>query len=188
MTVITILLLPSQHPFNATNAETIAKNLIHSYSITYYDSISGKNCGSAIIPFSSYSCVGGICKHIFDVSFSSCPSTGDFSITAYATNVFGDGPASNYTIMTVSDCVIMSGETFMLHLTALFGSTTLLLLILFIITSGLLIDSKLKLQNLKREVQNKNSFEDLDMSRQPSALPDSVISIQDNVAYAHVCM
>ena len=63
-----------------------------SYTITYSDSSSGSSCASATIPASS--CEGGVCSHRFDISSSPCRLSPDITLTAFATNILGDGPSS----------------------------------------------------------------------------------------------
>jgi hypothetical protein len=48
-------------------------------------------------------CTNKFCGHIFDSSSSVCDSVTYFVITAYATNVFGDGPTSNPVYINMTD-------------------------------------------------------------------------------------
>ena len=63
-----------------------------SYSILYIDSITGRTCSAVTIPISSNYCIGLSCQYAFEVSSSYCTSVTNFTISAFATNVFGDGP------------------------------------------------------------------------------------------------
>ena len=56
----------------------------------YTDSSSGIICHSSTLMASS--CFDGSCNHTFDVLASSnCPSLANISVTAFATNILGDG-------------------------------------------------------------------------------------------------
>ena len=74
-----------------------------SYTITYYSLFSGSICGRATIPVPSDFCVNGICRHVFDSSSSVCNDVTQFYVTAYATNVFGDGTPSTPIYVNMSD-------------------------------------------------------------------------------------
>ena len=74
-----------------------------SYTITYYSFFSGSICGRATIPVPSDFCIDGICRHVFDSSSSVCNAVTHFVITAYATNVFGDGPTSSPVYINITD-------------------------------------------------------------------------------------
>ena len=87
--MITIILCV-QPPFSVSNGINIS---IISYNVTYISTISCEECGSAIIPASS--CISGVCHHVFDVLSSFCPRLMGLSVTVYATNMLGDGKASN---------------------------------------------------------------------------------------------
>ena len=66
-----------------------------SYTIQYSDSRATSSVGcndSETIPASS--CRGSICNYVFEIANSSC-SPDDIIVTAFATNVFGDGPHSS---------------------------------------------------------------------------------------------
>lgn len=65
------------------------------YTITYSDSASGSNCGSATIPASS--CEVGICSNVFEVSSSSCPPSTMISVVVLASNVLGNSSSSRST-------------------------------------------------------------------------------------------
>lgn len=47
------------------------------------------------IPVPSELCLDWTCRHAFEVSLSSCLSSSDFTISAFATNIFGNGPMSS---------------------------------------------------------------------------------------------
>ena len=66
-----------------------------SSTITYSDTTTGSVCGMITIPLSSELCLNWTCRHAFEVSSSSCRSSSDFTITAFATNLFGNGPISS---------------------------------------------------------------------------------------------
>ena len=67
---------------------------IASYTINYYDTISGSTCGTVSIPISPSLCIGLTCWHALEVSTSSCNSSAKVTVVAFATNAFGDGPFS----------------------------------------------------------------------------------------------
>ena len=48
-------------------------------------------------------CVDGVCRHIYDSSSSVCDSDTHFAITAFATNVFGDGPTSKLVYVNITN-------------------------------------------------------------------------------------
>ena len=60
---------------------------IISYTITYSDTISGGECGSAVIPAAS--CTDGICSHVFKVTPNSHQGmcTSDISVRVVADNL-----------------------------------------------------------------------------------------------------
>ena len=95
------LLLILQSPINISDRGIDGS--ASSYTITYYSFFSGSICGTATIPVPSDFCINGICRHVFDSSSSVCDSVTDFVITAYATNVFGDGPTSNPVHVNIMD-------------------------------------------------------------------------------------
>ena len=79
-----------QKPFNI--AEGIDGSA-SSYTIIYTDTESGGIlCDSVKVP--GFSCQGELCSHLFDVSSSSCVNSTNISVAVYATNLLGDGPAS----------------------------------------------------------------------------------------------
>ena len=57
-------------------------------TINYYDATLGTMCGSTNIPASL--CETD-CVHVFNISLSLCPPTVNINITAFATNIFGNG-------------------------------------------------------------------------------------------------
>ena len=64
-----------------------------SYTIEYSDSTSSTGCNDSVtIPASL--CINNVCNHVFKIASSFC-SPSDISVTAFATNVFGDGPHSS---------------------------------------------------------------------------------------------
>ena len=65
-----------------------------SYTIIYTDTESGgiSVCDSIKVP--AFRCQEGICRHLFDVSSSRCVNSTNISVAVYATNILGDGPAS----------------------------------------------------------------------------------------------
>ena len=65
-----------------------------SHTITYSNR-NGDSCGSVTFPTNSESCGEGTCRHLFNVSSSSCPPSDDIIVTLLATNVFGNGPMSD---------------------------------------------------------------------------------------------
>ena len=64
-----------------------------SFSIIYSDSRSGSSCGSTVLPSSD--CQAGICSHVFQINNSDCPPCVDINITAFSTNVLGNGAISD---------------------------------------------------------------------------------------------
>ena len=64
-----------------------------SYTVTYSDiSQSGRICDSTTILASS--CLNETCCHTFGVISPPCSSSGDISISVFATSILGDGPPS----------------------------------------------------------------------------------------------
>lgn len=80
-----------QKPFNI--AEGIDGSAA-SYNIIYTDTESGGIlCDSIKVP--AFGCQGSLCSHLFDVSSSYyCVNSTNISVAVSATNVLGDGPAS----------------------------------------------------------------------------------------------
>ena len=65
-----------------------------SYTLTYYNSVSGIICGSAIVPAST--CVDGMCRHFFTYKESTCNSPSvSVNVTISAANLLGSGPPSH---------------------------------------------------------------------------------------------
>ena len=62
------------------------------YTINYRDIVSDKICSSAVIPASS--CEEISCNHMVEISTSLCPPFTVINVTAFATNVLGNGPTS----------------------------------------------------------------------------------------------
>ena len=60
-----------------------------SYTITYTDVSSQRNCGSATVPASS--CLNETCCHSFGEISPPCSSDGDISISVFSTSILGDG-------------------------------------------------------------------------------------------------
>ena len=61
-----------------------------SYTIQFSDSTSSTDCKDSVtIPASS--CSGRVCNYEFEIANSSCSLSADITVTAFATNVFGDG-------------------------------------------------------------------------------------------------
>ena len=54
-------------------------------------------CSSITLPASS--CDDGVCTSVYEVSSSSCPPQTDISVSAFATNVFGNGQLSDSLII-----------------------------------------------------------------------------------------
>ena len=95
------LMFLSQHPFNISNGIDGSAN---SYTITYSEATSGNVCGSAIIPTSS--CDDRECRYLLkiDLSSSCLSSTGSVCMTAFATNVIGNGPNTVPVTFVVPQC------------------------------------------------------------------------------------
>ena len=64
--------------------------------IFIYSEASGyhKDCGLAVIESDSLSCIDNICTHMFDMTSSTCPTSTDISVVAFARNLFGNGSLS----------------------------------------------------------------------------------------------
>lgn len=95
-----------------------------SYTINYHDTISESTCGNVNIPISSSLCVELTCRHAFEVSTSSCNSSAEVTIVAFATNAFGDGPFSmpvninlkkTRNAQNYQNCSKLPTEFFLLH-------------------------------------------------------------------------
>ena len=63
-----------------------------SYTITYTDSTFSYICGSTVI--SASTCESGVCSDWFDIASSPCARSTSVMVTAFATNLLGDGPPS----------------------------------------------------------------------------------------------
>ena len=72
--------------------DNIERPPVISYTITYTDASSGRDCGSATLPASS--CWNGTCCHTFGEISPPCSSDGDISISVFSTSILGDGPPS----------------------------------------------------------------------------------------------
>ena len=171
-----------------------------SYSISYYVSTSNILCGSAIIRPSS--CVNGTCRHIFDLALSSCIMGTKFILTVMATNVFGDGPVSNYSVSVSQDTDdkinrYISGENVLRTWIASSSLGSLLLLTLVLTLSIVLsivtvvsIRSKKRMQSEIQQihgdadpVEAKVIYEEVELTPQP--VPPTVIYTEENIAYAN---
>ena len=64
-----------------------------SYTILFSEATSGDQCD--FVSISASTCKSRVCSYEFEVSSSSCPPLKDITVTAFATNVLGDGPLSN---------------------------------------------------------------------------------------------
>ena len=70
------------------------------YTVTYSDiSQSGRICDSATILASS--CLNETCCHTFGAISPPCSSSGDISISVFATSILGDGPPSTPLIFSL---------------------------------------------------------------------------------------
>ena len=78
-----------------------------SYTITYADSLSGSTCSSSTI--SASLCESGTCRHLYQVSNSSCPPCVDINITVFASNILGNGSTSD--VITIG-CLYIVYYTF----------------------------------------------------------------------------
>ena len=78
-----------QEPINISEGIDGSAN---SYTIIYFNSASRITCGEDTIPASE--CQNQICRHLFNVSVSSCTPDTNISVTVYATNMLGDGSIS----------------------------------------------------------------------------------------------
>lgn len=82
-----IMVIVFQRSFNITEG---IDGSATSYTIVYTDA--GILCDFIKVP--AFRCQGGLCSHLFDVSSSHCVNSTNISIAIYATNLLGDGPAS----------------------------------------------------------------------------------------------
>ena len=168
-----------------------------SYSISYYDSTSNILCGSAIIQPSS--CVNGTCRHIFDLALSPCIMGTKFTLTVVATNVFGDGPISNYSVSLIDtdekiNQYISGGNVLQTWIAvSSLGSLLLLTLTLSIVLSVVTVVSIRSKKRMQREIQQihgdanqaeaKVIYEEVELTPQP--VPPTVIHTNENIAYAN---
>ena len=77
------------------------------YTITYSDYTLGSVCSSTVVPASS--CNSGICRHVFDVTDSSCPTVLAYNISVAASNLIGSGYPSRVTLSIGTDyeqCIV----------------------------------------------------------------------------------
>ena len=72
--------------------------------MTYSEAASGNVCGSATIPKSS--CDDRVCRYLLriDLTSSCLSSTRSLSVTAFATNIIGNGPRTVPAILVVPKC------------------------------------------------------------------------------------
>ena len=88
-----------QAPFNITDK---LDGSATSYTITYTDSTFSYICGSTVI--SASTCESGICSDWFDIASSPCAQSTNVTVTAFATNLLGDGsPSQPIQIVLLSD-------------------------------------------------------------------------------------
>ena len=94
---------------------------------------------------------------MFDVSQSPCVSGTNFTLSAVATNVFGDSPVSNYSIMVIEGktCTdsFLPCEKFPSIWIRTLGSLLLLMLIIFIVSFVVTVFAIKSKQRLQREIQ-----------------------------------
>ena len=78
-----------------------------SYTIAFSDSSYDFNCGSVIIPASS--CANGTCclAYSFEAYLSPCANSINISVTAYSTNILGNGSLSRPFYVTAGRFVIV---------------------------------------------------------------------------------
>ena len=167
-----------------------------SYSISYYDSTSNILCGSAIIRPSS--CINGTCRHVFDLALSSCIMGTKYFLTVMATNVFGNGPVSNYSVSVIDPDEninrYISGENVLQTwiVSSLLGSLLLLSLTLSIVLSIVTVVSIRSKNRMQREIQQIHGdadqaearviYEEVELTPQP--VPPTIIYTEENIAYA----
>ena len=72
--------VPNHNPFNISTI---------TYTITYSDSITNINCGSANLDPNT-TCFNGKCSYVHNLQ-SLCPNSNGIKVTLFSTNVFGDG-------------------------------------------------------------------------------------------------
>ena len=189
-----------QYPMSVPNEIVLS---VVSYSISYYDATSNILCGSVVIQHSSMNyCVNKTCRHVFDISLSPCHSSSNFSITALATNVFGDGPVSNYTVSVYDseaninitryidvDGVYVSSESPIIWIASL-GSLLLLALIvcsvLVVVIVLMCVGTKIRIsrESLNQQIQMVHANNEESDLNQP--VPSSTIPTEENIAYANV--
>ena len=136
---------------------------------------------------------------MFDVSQSPCVSGTNFILSAVATNVFGDSPVSNYSIMVIEGktCTdsFLPCEKFPSIWIRTLGSLLLLMLILFIVSFVVTVFTIKSKQRLQREIQQSHACRDSDMTGtkviyeevelNPQPAPPTVIHTEENIAYAN---
>ena len=186
-----------QDPVNISN-EIDSSAL--SYSISYFDSTSNILCGSAII-LPTF-CITGTCRHIFDLALSSCIMGTKFTLTAMATNVFGNGTVSNYSVSVSdtdekTDCY-MSADNDLQTWIALssLGSLLLLTLTLSIVLSIVTVVSIRSKKRMQRDQETKQIHGDADQAGAkviyeeveltPQPVPPTVIHTEENIAYLNI--
>ena len=91
----------SQRPFNISSG--IDGSAV-SYTVTYSEATSGNICGSATI--STSSCDDEVCRYLLriDLASSCLSSTRSVRVTAFATNILGNGPRTVPAILVVPQC------------------------------------------------------------------------------------
>ena len=65
------------------------------YTVMYYDSVSSTICCSSAIVQAS-TCEELACMDMLNISSSTCSSGVDINVTAYATNLLGNSPTSEF--------------------------------------------------------------------------------------------
>lgn len=81
----------SMMQFNGSDEEIDSSTT--SYTLLYYDSLSGIMCD--LVTIELILCQSRACSHEFKISSSSCLTTANINVTAFGSNVFGDGPTSS---------------------------------------------------------------------------------------------
>ena len=79
-----------QAPFSISNGIDGSTSF---YNINYTNSTSGEVCDSVTIP--APLCANGVCNHDFNISSSPCSPSTSFSVIVFASNILGDGEASD---------------------------------------------------------------------------------------------
>ena len=123
-----------------------------------------------------------------------------YILTVVATNVFGDGPVSNYSVSVIDtdeklNCYISADNALQTWIaSSSLGSLLLLSLILSIVLSIVTVISIRSKNRMQRETQQihgdadqaeaKVIYEEVELTPQP--VPPTIIYTEENIAYANI--